>query len=123
MVEAEADLLINSEESQTVFEGQQMLMQPPPVEIEKQQQRKKVMTLLMSVVILIVGLTAATVYFFSPNPNQVVLQTEEITASPMPIFTDPLKEAELQRVEAIVEQAQPDLLLVPPPQVDMTVVF
>jgi hypothetical protein len=41
MVEPESDLLINSEESQTVFEGQQMLMQPPPIELEKLQTAKK----------------------------------------------------------------------------------
>lgn len=123
MVEPDDNVLISSEESQTVFEGQQMLMQPPPVEMEKKLKQKKTFLIGVAVVGVLMVLMVAGMYLSnSGNPTQLP-NGNQVQASPTPIFTDQAKEAELQRVEAIVSGVNPESLLIPPPQVDMLVIF
>lgn len=123
MVETEPELSVSSEESQTAFDGAQTWLQPPPKEEKPSGKRRKyTMVAVISFVVLVVliGLAAA---FSNPEGDLGGNgQNEEVEATAAPI-TDQAKENELRRVESIIEQVNPELILVAPPQVDMTVQF
>lgn len=122
MVEPDTDLIINSEASQTVFEGTQKLLQPPPEEPVKKVKRKTPLI----IGLITVGLLTAAVLgaaFSQSNRTQSPAGITAASPSPTPIFIDQAKEMELQRIETMVKTVDPEALLVMPPQVDMAVQF
>jgi hypothetical protein len=121
--EPETELVIHSEESQTAFEGELALLQPPPIEKEKQEKRKKLRTIIFGLGLFMMVMIGGLAYLVG-NGNDVTNKPKsEPSPTPAPIYIDATKEAELQRVEKIVDEVNPETLLILPPQVDMTIQF
>lgn len=113
---------LEPEVNQTVFEGHQTMLQPPPARAPFDPKRKRSLMIIVGSFTAFVVLMLAVIVLSGPSDTAQVPKATPIP-TPMPIYTDPAKEAELQRVEAIIRDVNPETLLIPPPQVDMTVQF
>jgi hypothetical protein len=115
-------------EEQSPFANAQEQLQPPPeltdrrIKPEAAPAKKKWPWVLIGVI----GLLAAVVILLAGMVWQQKNQAE-IPAAPTPTFKPPPtsspKESALQKLKAVVDEADPDKNPFPPPQVDMDVKF
>lgn len=121
MVEEAPELPVNPEASQSLFDISQSILQSPPEEIiHKKPISKKMMAGLTFIFILVVLSLYLVVFGSKP---QIEEAQQVAVPSPTPVVKVDAKEKELKRVEKIVEQANPEDLLILPPQVDMEIEF
>jgi hypothetical protein len=124
MVETqEPELVVHSEESQTVFEGALTMLQPPPVDEEKAAKQKKKRARIWLGLLFLTIMLGGMIYLRGNGADVANKPKPTTTPSATPIYIDAAKEAELQRVEAIVESVNPETLLILPPQVNMAIQF
>lgn len=110
------------EGDQSDFAQVQSTIQPPPVETVKKQTKPLTKVFIgigiVFVVVLILGLV-----FGNPNRSSQVPKTAvEAPPTPAPVQLSEM-ERQLENNRTLIQQTDPEKLVLPPPQVDMDVIF